>query len=141
MTIIEKRQNIFELDRKKYYFAHCIAADCGMGAGIAVEFNKQFHLKQTLLTYGEILNNFPATILHNRVFNLITKARSSGKPTYVSINETINQMRELCEQNKVEYLAIPKIGCGLDKLSWPLVRTMIDSAFENTNIEILVCHL
>jgi hypothetical protein len=141
MILIEKKQNIFDLDKKKYYFAHCIAADCGMGAGIAVEFNKKFHLKKTLLTYGEMLKSFPATFLHNRVFNLITKAKSSGKPTYQSIEDTIKQMRKLCEIHKVEYLAIPKIGCGLDKLSWPIVKEMIVKAFEDTDIEILVCHL
>jgi len=50
MELVEKRINLFNVD-KEYYLVHCISADAGinnkaMGMGIAVEFQKIFHIKQ-----------------------------------------------------------------------------------------------
>lgn len=36
-------------------------------------------------------------------------------------------------------IAMPIIGCGLDKLSWNKVSDIIKDVFMNTNMEILVC--
>ena len=44
MILKEEKRNLFEVD-DKYYLAHCISEDCAMGAGIAVDFNKNIHFK------------------------------------------------------------------------------------------------
>lgn len=36
-------------------------------------------------------------------------------------------------------LAMPRIGCGLDRLQWVKVKEIIEEVFANTNVEILVC--
>ena len=36
-------------------------------------------------------------------------------------------------------IAMPKIGCGLDKLQWSDVERIIHKIFDETNLEILVC--
>ena len=38
-------------------------------------------------------------------------------------------------------LAMPVIGCGLDKLEWSRVSEIIKLVFEKTDIDILVCKL
>ncbi len=50
-------------------------------------------------------------------------------------------MRDMIEFNKTKYLAMPKIGCGLDKLQWSKVREIICDVFKDVDIEILVCYL
>lgn len=35
--------------------------------------------------------------------------------------------------------AMPRIGCGLDRLQWDKVKTIIEEVFADTDVEILVC--
>lgn len=44
-------------------------------------------------------------------------------------------------KEQIQYLAMPKIGCGLDRLQWGKVREIIKDVFNDVNIEILVCSL
>jgi len=38
-------------------------------------------------------------------------------------------------------IAMPKIGCGLDKLDWSKVRSIIEDIFEDVDCEIVVMYL
>ena len=78
-------------------------------------------------------------VLTGRVFNLITKARSYGKPTYGSMEACIGMMKDKALDVGVERIAMPMIGCGLDRLSWPKVRKMVRETFEGSGIDILAC--
>ena len=49
-------------------------------------------------------------------FYLISKERYFHKPTYESMTDCLNELAVLCVQLKVPALAMPLIGCGLDKL-------------------------
>jgi len=79
-------------------------------------------------------------ILIDRVFNLVTKDFYYEKPSYITLENTLDNMKRLCEINNIKYIAIPKIGCGLDRLSWYNVKKLIIEVFEETDIEILVCY-
>ena len=48
-------------------------------------------------------------------------------------------MKELCNEIHVTKIAMPIIGCGLDRLQWDKVSEIIKEVFKNKNIEILVC--
>ncbi len=141
MILKEIKKNIFELQKGQYYFAHCISTDCNMGAGIAVDFNKNFHLKQTLLEENEILRSPGCVILYNGVFNLFTKREYYKKPNYITMRSCIKEMARYCMVFNIRHLAMPKIGCGLDKLSWAVVKKIIQEEFENIDVEITVCYL
>lgn len=137
MIYDEKQTDLFDVDNK-YYLAHCISADAKMGKGIAVNFVEKFpYIKQL----RNLKNHVPDCILMDRVFNLITKEKYWQKPTYNTLEESLFKMKNLCVINDVKYLAMPKIGCGLDGLDWDKVREMIKEIFENTDIEILVCYI
>lgn len=90
--------------------------------------------------------NFPITIPYFKdkkllVFNLITKKSYYGKPTYQTITKCIEQIVEQCERHDIKYLAMPKIGCGLDRLQWGKVREIILDKFKDTDITIEVRYL
>ena len=138
MIFNEKKMNLFCLD-KTYALAHCISADYELGAGIAVDFQKKFHLKSTLKQIGS--GSYPECIYVNQVFNLVTKAKYWNKPTYTSLVYCLDEMRALASENGISKIAMPRIGCGLDRLSWPKVREIIKGTFQYTDIEILVCNL
>jgi len=118
-------------------FAHCIAQDCKMGAGIAVPMKKEFNLHEL----GRRVNKYPDCVFYNNVFNLITKEYSNEKPTYESLKSSLEKMKQLVYSHKIKKIAMPKIGCGLDGLDWNKVRTMILNVFEGMDLEIKVCYL
>lgn len=147
MLYNEKRGNLFDLE-DEYVLAHCISLDCAMGAGIAVEFNKRYRgMREMLICRISNYNHtVPCTIPafsqgKLKVINLITKNKYYEKPTYDSITQTIMQMKEICIRQNVKKLAIPKIGCGLDKLKWTRVKSIILDVFKDMDIEIAVRYL
>ncbi|XP_048512598.1 uncharacterized protein LOC125501328 [Athalia rosae] len=115
---------------EEYSLAHCVAKDFRMGAGIALEFRKRFRgvrmLKNQNKTIGEV-----AYLPHGKryIFYLITKEVSYGKPTIKSIERSLFALRNLCIKLNCYKIAMPKIGCGLDKLSWPDVEEKIRIIF------------
>ena len=143
MTFKEKNIDLFTVG-EHYYLAHCIASDLRMGAGIAVEMQRRFQLRGKLNKKTVARLKSPTCILTDRVFNLITKEKSSGKPTYDTLKESLKIMAEIVVVRGVmgrpiEWIAMPTIGCGLDRLYWPKVRQIVTDMFRDINIDILVC--
>ena len=50
-------------------------------------------------------------------------------------------MMYVCREYGITKVAMPRIGCGLDRLNWDDVRPMIEEIFKDMDIEILVCVL
>ena len=77
-------------------------------------------------------------LIEGRVINLITKERYWQKPTYQTMREALNiaRLRLPIECKKI---AMPVVGCGLDRLEWSKVSEIIKEVFEGADIEILVC--
>lgn len=145
MVYKEETRDLFTVP-EEYYLAHCISADFGMGKGIVVEFNKRFDMKRKLQSkYTDYINEWHRRkwsfncILEGRVFNLITKERYFHKPTYDSLYGALNLMKFISVQKSITKIAMPIIGCGLDRLQWDKVSVIIKEIFDDTDIEILVC--
>mgnify|MGYP003527852693 CR=1 FL=1 len=145
MTINEINGDLFRVPHG-YYLAHCISGDYAVGAGIAKKFDAEYNMRFKLfrdyaIPDGEKSANVGRALLIDNVFNLVTKERCFHKPTYDTLYDTLVDMREQCEDFDITRLAMPLIGCGLDKLEWDKVKDVIEDVFENTNIEILICIL
>lgn len=129
-----------------YYLAHCISPDFKMGAGIAVEFSKRYNMK-TVLTrkYPDFLQWYQRNqvsgicILEGRTFNLVTKERYYPKPTIATMRGALLSMHTICKEKGITKIAMPMIGCGLDRLDWSAVSASIKEIFDDTDVEILVC--
>lgn len=141
MKYTEEHKDLFSVDFKQWTPAHCISLDCKMGAGIAVPMRKKFKLGGLYDVVEELKLKHPICVHHNGVYNLITKEKYWHKPTYQTIEGALVSMRDHATQNKIDHIVMPKIGSGLDGLSWPKVKELIQKVFENTNIEILVCYI
>lgn len=140
MEFTEIKKDLFTMT-DNYYLAHCISSDAKMGAGIAVEFKKRFKLaslqemaKQSPLEIGKCYKA-------GRALNLVTKSKYWHKPTYESLTQAVVSMRDVCLEEGITALAMPQIGCGLDKLQWGKVREIIKEVFEDTEVDIVVCTL
>jgi len=135
IMIIEEK-DLFTVD-ESYHLVHCISADYALGRGIAKEFDKRFNLRFKLQRVGSGI--YPDCILIGRVFNLVTKKSYASKPTYKTLVEALIQMRQWVEERFILKLAMPKIGCGLDRLEWGKVLKAIELVFDRVDIEIRIC--
>ena len=61
--------------------------------------------------------------------------------TVVLLHKALEDMRRQCEEYGIKKLAMPKIGCGLDRLSWDEVESIIFDVFNDCDIEIVICYL
>ena len=142
MIYKEEKRDLFSVP-DDYYLAHCISADFALGRGIAVEFNEKFDMRQKLIQKYKINNwNGKGKCLSDgKIFNLVTKEKYWNKPTYTTLKQSLECMREamLFFDGMVTKLAMPKIGCGLDRLEWSKVSENIKEVFKDTDVEILVC--
>lgn len=136
MVFIEEKENLFTYTCP---IAHCISADYAMGAGIAVEVSKRYRVKQYLKENGD--RKYPQCIFTSNVFNLVTKEKYWNKPTYESLRKALEIMKWQIVQLNIKEVAMPKIGCGLDRLQWGRVREIIKEVFQDVDITITVCHL
>ena len=143
MTYREVKFNLFELE-DKYYLGHCISADCqedsrAMGLGIVVEFNKRFKVKSKIQNHPKV--KVGDCVLIDRTFNLITKSKYYGKPSYETMRTSLESMKDIIIENDIKYIGLPKIGSGLDRLVWVAVREIIKDVFKDLDVEIVVCYL
>lgn len=148
MIYKEEKKNLFSVD-DSYYIAHCISADFALGAGIAKEIDKRFSVRKELIrkhsNFYEKWMCYPdlhyimSCIITGRIINLVTKGRYYEKPTYKTLYDALALMKVGCQLRKIKKIAMPLIGCGLDRLQWDRVSVMIKEIFVDEDIEILVC--
>lgn len=158
MEYKEINANLFDFNSEEYSFAHCISADFAMGAGIALQFEKNFNTKTQLLKkYEDLLGEntylknwrkrikqtgeYGDCIYIKPVFNLVTKEYYYDKPTYRSVQESLIHLRNYCSDMNIKKLAMPRIACGLDGLSWSEISNAIKKIFKDVDIEITVCYI
>jgi O-acetyl-ADP-ribose deacetylase (regulator of RNase III) len=144
MTIREEQRDLFTVPTG-HILVHCISADFAMGAGIAKEFARRGVKAQLIENYHGMTKvgdcAVTATTGWRLEFNLVTKEKYWQKPTYGSLKTALVNARILALMNddKPVKLAMPRIGCGLDRLQWNKVKVIIEEVFADTDVEILVC--
>ena len=127
---------------KSHSLCHCVSRDFRLGKGIAKIFREKFGRIDELKSSGAGVKDIAVLGDNDRfIYNLVTKEIYSGKPTYETLRRSLEKMREHAMRNKVKNIAMPRIGCGLDGLSWPAVRTLIKNVFLTSDIVITVYSL
>lgn len=141
MTFTEEKGDLFAAEiLSNYTLCHCISSDFALGAGIAKEFAKM-GVKKALC------ENFPKqwqgrgycliTVTNGvTVTNLVTKERYFHKPTLETLQQALEDFRAQALKMGIKRVAMPKIGCVLDKLDWEDVREIIKGVFDDTEIEL-----
>ena len=126
-----------------YYLAHCISADFTLGSGIAKIFDEIYNMRYKLFkNYPRYeYDNLGDVLLVDNVFNLVTKEKGRDKPTYYSLEGALVSMKDMMKDLDITKLAMPLIGCGLDKLNWDMVLEIIEDTFTDMDVEILICKL
>ena len=141
MTIATEKRDLFTMPQG-YYLAHCISADFALGAGIAKTFDSVYNMRFKLFrNYDNYEYRGGDALLIDNVFNLVTKQKYWHKPTYDSVREALEMMKEYMDFEGVTKLAMPRIASGLDRLEWSKVYEIICEVFDDTDVEIVICEL
>ena len=131
-----------------YTLVHCISRDCVMGRGIAKTFKDKYpHMQRSLRNRKEIHSPSGYPALHyyspekgkHNVISLVTKEKYFNKPTLNTLADSLNNLKLVCRNLNINKLAMPLIGCGLDKLDWKDVNALIKETFKDEDIDIRVC--
>lgn len=124
----EKYDDLFNSETES--LAHCISKDVKMGKGIAVEFKNRYGGMTEIISQTPTIGDICVLRRENRwIYYLITKELYWGKPTYKNLKSCLENMKRHMEENGVKNVAMPQIGCGLDRLKWETVREMIKEIF------------
>lgn len=143
MKLTIEHRDLFTVP-EDYFLCHCISADFALGAGIAKKFAalgvrdallKEYLGAKYLGEIGVCLDTY-ATKWQGE-YNLVTKKRYFDKPTLLSLKQALNHMKTYVDNG--DKIAMPRIGCGLDRLNWQEVEPIIREVFSDIDIEILVC--
>ena len=139
MKLIEINGNLFNDNNS---LAHCVSKDLAMSKGIATTFKEKFGNVDKLLSQNKNVGECAYLEMDDRmIFYLVTKERYYHKPTYDDLFKSLNQMKQLCIDNDIKKLSMPKIGCGLDGLQWNEVKEIIQDVLKEIDITINIYYL
>lgn len=116
---------------------HCVSADFALGAGIAKQFRDRFNMKNKLKAeLPDALKewdrgNHGFCVVVDNVANLVTKRTAWDKPTYETLRKALHHMSAMICISGIRSIAMPLIGCGLDRLEWNKVKSVIEDVFRD----------
>lgn len=121
------------------HVAHCVSRDFHMGAGIALLFKKLYGSVDVLLAQDCKIGQVASLKVDSRfIFYLVTKDKYYEKPTLKDLRSSLESLHSICIEKEIEEIAMPKIGCGLDKLKWNDVYDILVELFTNIRVIIYV---
>ena len=150
MKYSEVEGDLFNSD-KNFMLVHCISSDFVLGAGIAKTFRDKYCVKDELIATGKknqwdgngyciISDSYENGNKAWKVANLVTKEKCYYKPTYKTLTQSLEDLRDYCLNYDYVKIAMPLIGCGLDGLKWSKVSEIVKDIFYNVGGEIVVYH-
>jgi Macro domain len=117
--------------------AHCISQDRAQSKGIADSICKICPANRQV--YFVPVGSVSVTRSNKYVvYNLVTKCKYYEKPSYDSLKSCLKLMREKIIEDRIEKLAIPELGCGLDQLKWSRVLPMIKETLHGLKLDVYV---
>ena len=114
-----------------------------MSKGIALEFRNRYidNIAALRLQKGKVGDCLYHKDNHRFVFYLVTKRMFYDKPLYSDLEKCLGSLKDLCEQNHIQDLALPKIGCGLDQLDWYVVAELLHEIFRDSLVHLHIYDL
>ncbi|CAH1709004.1 unnamed protein product [Aphis gossypii] len=140
-NIKELKGSIFNCP-DNFAIAHCISADLKMNKGITNLICKVYGDTSPQLALQELNvgNTIPINNNNKTIFHLITKKLYYHKPKYEDLKTSVHNLKLEAIRLNILKIAIPTLISGPHEFSWSIIKQLIYSEFENTNIEIYIYH-
>ena len=155
MVYIETKKDLLTVT-SEYVIAHNVdAGETVMGAGVALALCRKFPtLRSACQNFadesGHKVGETYRYVEGNRVvYNMYTKPhvwcnayKGMTYEEYLANQEKcLIALKKHMIKNNEWFLAIPKVGSGLDRCHWEDIRKIIQKVFDPTEIHILVCYI
>lgn len=125
-----------------YYIAFAIPADLSFGSTTARQIDAFYGLRDKLEKavekYEDECEDLETgwlkagdTICIENIFVMLTTNKKYQRPTLETIRSCVRAIAEECYENKIRYLAMPRVGCGHGHLDWDVVKEAILDEFDN----------
>ncbi|SEO34751.1 macro domain-containing protein [Mucilaginibacter sp. AW1-7] len=137
------------LDAKAQALVNTVNTVGVMGKGIALQFKEAFPenfrqyaaaCKHKQLRTGDLLVVKEHTIEGDKfIINFPTKTEWFLKSKYEYIEQGLQKLVQVIEENQIDSIAIPPLGCGNGGLKWEKVRPMIEKhlgQLKNVDIQV-----
>jgi hypothetical protein len=133
---VEVADRVGDLFAEQGSLAHCVAQDFRMSAGIALVFRRRYGnvaaMRRLLPVIGSVVSFLrPGASDGSRVYALVTKATSDAKPSLEALRLALGALAADLVSRGLSVIALPRLGCGLDRLQWPAVRALIGAVFTS----------
>ncbi|WP_020600326.1 type II toxin-antitoxin system antitoxin DNA ADP-ribosyl glycohydrolase DarG [Spirosoma panaciterrae] len=119
-----------------------------MGKGIALQFKERFPLnfkrykdacKTGELQPGKLLVVRETSINGEKIIiNFPTKTDWKQRSSYAYIEAGLQELVRVIEQETIQSIAIPPLGCGNGGLKWEKVRPMMEQYLGNLPVEVFI---
>jgi O-acetyl-ADP-ribose deacetylase (regulator of RNase III) len=125
-------------------FAHGCNCAGAMGKGIAVEFRRRYPLMYTeykrrcrdgLFRPGDVFTWTEGGVV---VFNLGTQKSWRTGAELPAVEKALTGMCSAASELGVRRIGLPRIGAGLGRLPWDLVRTCLGRVGASTTLALIV---
>jgi O-acetyl-ADP-ribose deacetylase (regulator of RNase III) len=142
-VVTECRGDLFAACPANSSLAHCVSRDLRMGKGISVAFKQRYGRVAELAKQNAGVGcagvlDVTHDGLRKFVYYLVTKENYYDKPTYATLTESLWAMRNHATAHGVEVISMPRIGCGLDRLDWETVKSLLQNLFEDSGVQLHV---
>ena len=125
-----------------YHIAFAIPADLSFGSTTARQIDAFYglrdKLKKAVEKYEDECEDLETgwlkagdTICIENIFVMFTTNKKYQRPTLDTIRSWVRDIAEECYENKIRYLAMPRVGCGHGHLDWDVVKEAILDEFDN----------
>jgi len=119
--------------------ALCVSEDLKMNKGIALKFRREFGSFRELQKKNRNVTDILMSKAEQRkLLLIITKKLCYHKPTYETIFNSLQNLKEYCLKNCITKLACPRLSCSLDGRKWEVIRDMLRFIFHGSSVHILV---
>ena len=138
MRLYEVNEDLF---RSSLALGHCVSKDFKMGKGVAKKMKFLFGPPSPslrLLPVGDVgVQNTP----HGPIFHLITKRFFYEKPRIDQFEQAIISFRDEILRWGIREVAVPRLGTGLDRIPWGVVKRIILAVFNGYDVDVYVHYI
>ena len=133
------------------YILHVVSTDYEQkgAVGITKDIIDKFGIKEDIIEEIEFLKrcadyDSEAGVLgevisyYNNVLSLVVKHSKYDKVAYHTIALGLRNLKKVVKNRKINYLSMPRICCGREKLDWTIVRKMIIDEFQNIGHDLTI---
>jgi len=144
----ERYGNLFEAEDLDA-IGHGVNCRGVMGAGIAREFALRWPtLKRGYVTMVEDELLYPGdcwawnqTPSYKMIYNLASQERPGPDAKLRWVAQSVAKMLQHAEDNGIQRIGLPQIGCGIGGLEWVEVRMILELLANESSVELIVFSL